>query len=338
MSRVMVIGGRGFYGARVVTLLRARGLEVVTAGRRQADVRLDLGDQATFEAMGGCEVVLNCSDSVGAAPDEAAGWCLRHGVTFLDMGAELGAVERLLGLAPASPTGAVVVGVGIFPGLSSLMMAEVLAAAPGEPASLSVRLSPLSGSGPANCRLMTRSLMTPSVWFEQGARREGGPVGPSSPVDFPDGRAGAPRIGLPDVALAHAIAPDATVETRLAVKPAFLVLNFRLLAALMGVLGPLRGLMARALEVSLMLMRVVALRRVSSAVELVASAGPLTRRLKVDDGQWATAAGAAAAVVSILERDAPLSPGVHPAGEVFDASLIDLAATLGAPHVRFEVV
>jgi NAD(P)-dependent dehydrogenase (short-subunit alcohol dehydrogenase family) len=49
--RILVVGGAGTIGRRLVPALQARGHEVLVAGRRSGDVLVDLAAQPTIEAM-----------------------------------------------------------------------------------------------------------------------------------------------------------------------------------------------------------------------------------------------------------------------------------------------
>lgn len=323
MMRALVIGGRGYYGARVVEALRAiEGLEVTVASRSAGpEARVDLGDSGTFEAMLAYDLIINSSDSVGAPPEAAARFCLERGRIWLDMGADAGAVDALLALdGVADGQGAIIVGVGIFPGLSTALAREVV----GEGASsvtLGVRLSPLSGAGRANCALMTRMLDTPAVWFEGCQRREGAAVGPA--VSLPYLRAGdrpSARVGLPDAALIARATGVPNVSTHMALSPGLLRYNFMIIVALLGLLGPLKPLALWLTEQSLVLMRALLLRGVTTRVELVAVADadtPTARvaQLTFDDGQIGTALGVAATVRALLATPTP-PRGVLTAAEV----------------------
>ncbi|OLF06831.1 short chain dehydrogenase [Actinophytocola xinjiangensis] len=49
--RIVVVGGAGTIGRRLVPVLRARGHNVVTAGRTTGELRVDLTDHASVEAL-----------------------------------------------------------------------------------------------------------------------------------------------------------------------------------------------------------------------------------------------------------------------------------------------
>jgi hypothetical protein len=325
VTRVLVIGGRGYFGARVVESLRRLDGVEPTATRE-----VDLLDPATFPAMGRFDAVVDCADSVRAPPDAAAAWALAHGVPFFEMSADAPTAERLLALPPG--TGTLVVGVGLFPGLSTAL-AHALGAA--RRVDVAVRLSPLSGAGPGNCELMTASLSVPSVRYENGRRIEGPAVGAALRLPFAGGRAAtAIGVGLPDVALVRHATGVPDVAAWMALVPGAMRLSFRLLAALVRLAGPLvRPLVTASLKLS----RGLLLRRVPTAVQITVVAdrglpGERAWRVSVPDGREATAAAVAAALDLWRVRGAP--PGVHAAGALFPApALLDRMRALGVAVV-----
>jgi hypothetical protein len=337
VKRILVIGGAGFYGARVVAAVkRIDDVEVSIGGRsveggaRRLDggagegVRIDLGDAATFGALDGFDVVVNCSDTVRAPPDALASHCLRQGLTLFDMGADPPTTERLLQLDSEGARGFVVVGAGIFPGISTVLaQAAAEAVADCQSIDVGVRLSPLSGAGPGNCALMTEMLRSPSFWYEDGERHEAGPVGPPTRLPYLGiGERVSLRVALPDVALVRRSAGPPTVRASMALVPSFLRFNFGLLGALLPRMGPLRRPLLALTEWSLRFFRGLLLRGVKSAVELTAVAnrgGPdeQLRMLAFADGQEGTALGVAAMVELWLGRSELPPPGVYAPGDLF---------------------
>ena len=341
--RILVIGGAGFYGARVVAAVkRMADVEVAVAGRSVSPgdgAVIDLGDASTFGVLDGYDVVVNASDTVRAPPDALATHCLRHGLTLFDMGADPPTTERLLKLSSDGARGWVVVGVGIFPGISTVMaQAAADAVATCERIDIGVRLSPLSGAGSGNCALMTEMLGAPSFWYEGGERREAGPVGSPSRLPYLGlGERVSLRVALPDVALVHRTTQAPTVRAAMALVPSFLRFNFALLGALLPRLGPLRRPLLALTAWSLRLLRGTLLRSVTSRVELTAIANrgapdEQLRMLAVTDGQEGTAAGVAAMVERWLARPAPPTPGIYTPGELFALDpLVAAARRLAAP-------
>jgi len=177
MPGVLIVGGYGFYGSKVAEALTARGYTIGRGTRsargREDAVQVDLTDPATYPAMDPFEIVVNCSDSVGAAPDQAVQHILATGGVWLEMGADGPSMERLLALEPgADATGTAVLGVGVFPGMSTVLARTVAEDGPScNTLELGIRVSPLSGAGRGTCALMAESLFVPATRYEGGARK-----------------------------------------------------------------------------------------------------------------------------------------------------------------------
>lgn len=317
MSRIAVIGGHGFYGARVVAALQSAGHQVLPASRSSTSTRVDLSDPSTFEALASCDAVVNASDSVLAPPDLLASWCLDNGLPLFEMGADLPGTERLLQISPNARQGHLIVGVGVFPGLSTALgTAAYQAEAESDTVELSVRMSPLSGAGTGTIELMTASLTTPSVCWRDGRRHEGPPIGAQSTQPFlRTGSAPAVLIALPDAPLLARSTSARNVRTSMSPNPSWLRFNFRLLVQMLAWAGPLKPLLEKATTAMMRVVRGVLLRERHSALELSAVAGDTRMMLAFDDGQEATGLGTAAAVLTWLQRQPP-SPGVYGAAEV----------------------
>lgn len=133
--KALVLGGYGAVGALVVRFLREHGHTAVGAGRdaARADVRIDLretGLRGYREALEGADVVVN---TAGAEDPELVAAATERGAAFVDATATasyIGAVERL------DPKAPVLLSVGLAPGLTNLLAADLAASAPGaDPAS-----------------------------------------------------------------------------------------------------------------------------------------------------------------------------------------------------------
>ncbi|CAM4504188.1 NAD-dependent epimerase/dehydratase family protein [Nocardia ninae] len=119
---VLVLGGYGAVGAHVVRLLRADGLTALAAGRdpARADVVLDLSAPDSFgAALNDVAAVVNCA---GSEDIRLAETCAGRGIPFLDISATSEYVQSLEKIA-----GPVVLGVGLAPGLTTLLAVETLA-------------------------------------------------------------------------------------------------------------------------------------------------------------------------------------------------------------------
>ena len=165
-NAVLVIGGRGVVGARVVAALEALGRWEVWVGSRNPsgarEVCVDLTDPSTFSMLDRFLAVVNCADVTLALPDAAADHCLRCGAVFVQPTGDLDTLLRLRlharAMAPAGWPGLLVLGAGLHPGLSGVLAATC----PGEgPIDLAVHLTPNSVSGRGMRNLWAQAVTAP---------------------------------------------------------------------------------------------------------------------------------------------------------------------------------
>ncbi|MCA9687376.1 MAG: hypothetical protein KC457_34765, partial [Myxococcales bacterium] len=288
----------------------------------------DLASPDSYAAIGEVDLVVNCSDSVNAPPDAAIAHVLAYGGTWMEMGADTPSAERLLSLeVPADCKGEVLLGVGVFPGLSTALaraVAEDVTDGQGcARIELGIRLSPLSGAGRGNCALMAESLFVPALRWEGGRRVESRTaLGPSLTLPF-DGRpAPANNFALPDTVLIRRCTGAADVCSYFALVPAWLRFNFGALAWMAWLLRFARGPLVWLLTWQMIVLRAWLLRSVETRVQLVAVADRGTprersRSLDFADGQQSTAAGVVAAVEA-WTRAGRRQPGLRGVAERFD--------------------
>ena len=240
--RVLVIGGNGFLGSRTVqALTKLPGVEV-TVGHRGRDssgglsrkhqgvaswTRIDLADPSTFSEMAKHDFVVNASDTLAAPPTLAIDHALYNGVSFVEAGAHSGTMEELMRRTrgPAADTdgwtGTLLLGMGLFPGLSNLLAKQLLQwVGPPEKLDVVVRLNPLAGGGPGLVELMVRATQDATVYYEEGARVSGPPIRPG--VRLFTGRRTVPTIGvgLPEAHMLSASLGIPSVATHVTTIPA----------------------------------------------------------------------------------------------------------------------
>ncbi len=139
MTSVLVLGGYGAVGTHLVQRLRETGTPTLTAGRdpARADRVVDLRESASLAAaLDGVSTVVNCAGSEDPA---VAATVAERGIPFVDVTATSGYARAL-----ESVEGPVLLGVGIAPGLSSLL--AVRASRAGGPVDVAVGL----GAGEAH--------------------------------------------------------------------------------------------------------------------------------------------------------------------------------------------
>lgn len=363
--RVLVVGGHGFYGRRIGKALRSiGGVEIVVGCRTGAlppggpadarTVSFDLAKPETLEDGSRYDLVVNAADTIRAKPDATIRHVLRHGGCLLDVGADPRTTERLLAIDDRDARGQVVLGAGLFPGLSTLLAHDVRrssgAADDALALELAILLEPLSGAGDGSCELMMEALETPSVRYESGQRVEGGTVGPIQRHRFPC--ASRPRraavLAMPDTHLLHRAFPRASVTSSLGVEPSMFLESLRALAAMLGIARRLgrrphtflrssAGMMLRQMRARLLRERPTRIRMIAAARDVAHPARQSSATLDLDDGQHAVGIAVAAAVRMLLERSATLAPGLHDLGDFTTlARLVETMRSLAGPSLRID--
>lgn len=319
----MVIGGRGFLGSLAVEALeRVPGVAVEVASRSSA-LRVDLSDPTTFAALRGADLVVDLADATTSPPDALAAWCLQHGVVFLETTSDRPAIERLAALEGDGP-GAVVLGAGIFTGVSNLLArAAVERAGPGGSLELAIRSSPFSGAGKGTVALMASVLSLPAVSYRDGQRVEHPPIARGPRVDFPSGPAPTLRVPFAEQSMLHRGTRARDVEVFFAPKPALLVTAFLLIPISLAK----TRLFAAFMRAYFTVLRRVLLRGRASTTELVARAkgpsGEARLAVSAPDGMRAGGLAIAAIVAELLGRAEP------PRGVQTVDDLVGFEATLG---------
>ncbi|MEW6432525.1 MAG: hypothetical protein AB1730_13565 [Myxococcota bacterium] len=146
--RVVVLGGTGYLGAKVVSALGALdGAEVVAASRR-GPAPVDVARPGTFAALERADVVVDLTDATSTPPDAVVGFCLEKGLTVIEATSDAPCVERLHGaFATKGLPGRLVLGGGFFTGVSNLPARAVAERAKATALTLGIASSPFSGAG-----------------------------------------------------------------------------------------------------------------------------------------------------------------------------------------------
>lgn len=308
MKRVVVVGGTGYLGRRTVDALRrAPDIEVVVASRRGPLV-VDVERPETFSALDGAAVVVDLTDGTRSRPDALARWCLGRDLTLLEATSDAETVRRLREMTGEGP-GRVVLGGGIFTGMSNLLARDV-ATACGAGCSITwaVSTSPYSGAGAGTIALMVDGVARPAVSTRDGRRVES-PLARGPRMNVGGVTRATLRTSLAEAEMLPHSTGAANVDVFLAPRPGFLVAAFVMLPSWLLA----RPWFRRALEGYFTALRRVLLRSVPSAVQMVARAErdgrAVERHLTCDDGM-AAGAWALAAMAEALAKDPP-PPGVR---------------------------
>lgn len=296
---VIVVGGSGYLGRLTVEALgRFPGIDVQSASRSGA-IRVDVTRPETFSSLASADVLIDLTDGTRTRPDALLAWALAQGKTVIEATSDAETIRRLIETFRVSQgPGRLVLGGGIFTGVSNLLAREVTnELGPGASVSLAVSSSPYSGAGKGTIALMVDSSSRPAVYTRAGERREVSlERGPR--LDFDGVQRPTLRASLAEAEMLPISTKAREVDTWFAIRPAFLVTAFVMLPAALLRAGWFRSL----LEAYFVVLRSMLLRGVSTAVQLRAEAvrgetrvlRQVTARDGMRAGGWALAAMAEA--------------------------------------------
>jgi len=305
--RITVLGGSGFLGSRTVEALKkAPGVDVQVASRR-GPLKVDATKQETFDALKGSDVVVDLIDATTTPPDALAAWCVEHGITFVEATSDRPAIARLAAL-PLKGPGLLVLGGGIFTGVSNLLARATANAAGGaKELTLAITSSPYSGAGTGTIALMTSAMAKPAVRTAGGERIEVPKLEAGPNIPFPSKSRPTLRMSFAEQDMLPRSTRVPDVEVYFAPKPSFLVAAFRFMPGFLLKAGWFAALMGLYFS----FLRKVVLKNVVSSVELWArarGATEQTRAVTCADGMMA-GAWALAATALMLGEQKPAKAG-----------------------------
>jgi hypothetical protein len=339
--RVLVLGGAGFFGRRVVTALRAQGADVAISGRR-GEVAIDV-EHVDASQLARYDVVINCTDTLAAPPDRLHAAALAAGVIYLEPTAEPGPIVHALAKrTQLTGDGVAVLGVGIFPGLSNLAAHAAFDANGGHgPIEVAMQFSPFTAAGAGMVALIAHLMAEPAPCFIGGKREIRPAFSSGKPMPFGGSWSSTLRAAIPETDLLHETLDTPDVVALLSPTPTIMMPLLRLAAILVPPWKPLKRAYLAMLRVSVGLLRRVLFRKRPTHVVVSALAG---RHGDAHEGQFinlATPDGiscgayaiAAAAALLVAKRPAP---GTHilDALVTLDEILAAIAAIPGAPAIE----
>lgn len=333
--KVLLIGGLGYLGSHILNALRERGFAVTIATRHPfapAMVRVDLLDPRTFEAVDDFDIIVNASDGLMAPPDDLIAHCLEHGLTFIETSSDPETTERLTDRFHGrhESKGVLVLGAGIFTGLSNLVAAHAVnLASAGQDGStteddgdddvekleLGIRVSPLSRGGQGMVKLIPHLLALETVRFEHGERVASQGIEKGPRLRFISGTHGNLSLPLAEPPMLHASTGVEHIHCYMSPAPSILRIAFLMTPAFILTSRPFMLLLLLWFTI----LRRILLRWRSSPVELTArvtrqDGSQLTVALRAEDGM--RSAGDAAALLVEELTQAPPEPGAYMIDEV----------------------
>jgi short subunit dehydrogenase-like uncharacterized protein len=276
-------------------------------------VRLDVNDPSTYAVLEGARVLVDVSSSAGTNPRRLIDHCLATGVTYLSASSDRALVSSLLEqYASTSDTrGRVVLGAGIFTGLSNLLARDAIRRT-GACTSLDLGIStnPFSGAGKGTVDLMADALATDTAVYRDGARVIGPSVARGPILSFPEKPRSTLLVPFPETEMLFASTGVPNIRTFMAPRPAMLRTAFLMLPAFLTRARWFRGFMRGYFS----FLRRVVLRSRATRVQLVAVAdgerGRAVTRLSTEDGM---ATGGLA--IAAMARHLAMEPAQHSTGE-----------------------
>lgn len=332
--RVVVLGGGGYLGSLAVEyLLKVDGLSVGVASRRGV-LRVDASDPATFANLDGADIVVDLIDATTTRPDEVAKYCVDRGMTFVETTSDVLAIERLAS-APPPRNGALILGAGIFTGLSNLLArAAVEAVDAAESIELGIRTSPFSGAGKGTVALMARMLSIDALSLRGGERVEHPPVGKGPVLPFPSEAAPSLRVPLAEQQMLPRSLAVRDVDVYFAPKPSLLVPAFRAIPQFVAKSSLFAGFIRLYFG---FLRRVVFAGRATSTEMVAIAAGGGGRAqlgLVAPDGMRAGGAAIAAIVAELARGNTPRGTAMIDQVVALEGVLATMHALAGPDIVR----
>lgn len=213
MKTLMIYGAAGYTGRMATDHARAAGLDIVLAGRDEASLaRLaaEIGlayrvfpvnaGPAADEALSDVAVLLNCAGPFLRTAEPLMRACIRNGVHYLDIAAELDSYR----LAEALDSEAAAAGVMLLPGSGgSVAMLGSLAAraieragAPAETLRIALHVA---GSMSRGSAISASENMTAETLIRQGGKLVAHPTSETRLFDFGQGSVDCFPVTLPDL-------------------------------------------------------------------------------------------------------------------------------------------
>ncbi len=117
------------------------------------------------------DLIVNYSDNFKASPFELICFCLRDGSKLLECSADPLTIQNIFDRVHSKGNGTVVVGVGLFPGLSNILLRDLASRVKQvKRLRLSIFISPFSQAGSSTCRLMAEHFAYDTCVIVDGQR------------------------------------------------------------------------------------------------------------------------------------------------------------------------
>ena len=234
--KILVVGGAGHIGRRIVSSLESNSQFELTVGGRYPHrytngVLICVDQPDTFPVVDSFDAVVNCTDTFRIDPVPLFEYCIRHQKLYIETSADTETYIKLFDAFEAVPVdqrlGSAILGLGIFPGLSNIIAGDAIRALE-NCQSINVHLSwsVISGAGAGTCEVMVQSLVRPIKHVRNGQIVKAAPVGRPQPVNVFDGLKSGFELGLPESYLlfkSHRVPNTSVIVSTRPAGPVFLI-------------------------------------------------------------------------------------------------------------------
>jgi hypothetical protein len=286
---------------------------------------VNLNDGKTFQSMAPFNFVVNCADTSRGRPDEAIDYCLKNGLTFVETTADLETIERIMQAerkaAAANQPGLLILGLGIFPGLSNIVARAVYDSTPEcRRLGIGIKLNLISGAGSGMCALMIKLLTHNVVRYQNGIRVEEPPLSPGTTARF--GKSDEPTLkaAFPESIMLHSSTRVPASDTCVAFSPRFLQPLIAFAARFVNHLKLLKRPLLEIMRKGCVAVRTIVLKNKATPVEITAvgygsDSSPHHLSVRVDDG-LSGAGYIIAAALRLISHNSQLVPGIYLPDEI----------------------
>lgn len=182
--KVLLIGGSGFIGKHIKKTLKKYNpeLHVITGTRSPKagdEIYFDILNEKLFNSLKNFNFIINCSDTFIASPLSIIDYCLFNNLVFLEITADSNIIEKILHQYRNTKqlnykiTGSVIIGLGIFPGLSNILAGYLLKNAYTKGSiELGIKTNFFSGAGKSMAKLMVDMIDKNAVYYLEKEKRE----------------------------------------------------------------------------------------------------------------------------------------------------------------------
>jgi hypothetical protein len=231
---ILLIGGKGFLGRHLLNGLNLSdisNLHVTVGSRRpgQDTINVNLNEPADYPKLRAFDAVINCAAIRSERYEPLVRYCLDHGVRMLDTAADPATILLLMQLkkrltrhsAVIVSSGLFLFGIGIFPGISNLLIKQALSGHPeAKQVLLGIQYKVMSGAGRGMCQMMIDTIGSPGYWYEQGRERASAvPFSGLSRLPFPGRPSTAIQVTLGELYTMHSLLPAGSARCYISFRP-----------------------------------------------------------------------------------------------------------------------